>query len=176
MRCKRCQSHAINPGMQGRDETSDLDLCDVCYWRVRAESARVVVPELKWAKNVDAPDWLEAHTPFGRYEIVTLKRGRNIKQWRYWFIDEKDERELLAESVEAAQTACEAHWQTTMREALGLTESETRCRWERTLYDAINYYATDCDNAFEITGSTPSNMRFCPFCGKRIQGVSEDKQ
>lgn len=33
-----CDSKMINPGKHGRDETSDLDLCDVCYWRKRAES------------------------------------------------------------------------------------------------------------------------------------------
>jgi len=34
-RCK-CGSYAINPHFFGRDDT-DLDLCDVCYWRKRAE-------------------------------------------------------------------------------------------------------------------------------------------
>ncbi len=34
-----CGSYAINPGQSGREDTSDLDLCDVCYWRKRAESA-----------------------------------------------------------------------------------------------------------------------------------------
>lgn len=33
-----CGSHAINPGHHGRTEGADLDLCDVCYWRKRAES------------------------------------------------------------------------------------------------------------------------------------------
>ena len=37
--CNRCGSYAVNPGRSGRDETSDLDLCDVCYWRQRAEHA-----------------------------------------------------------------------------------------------------------------------------------------
>ena len=32
-----CGSHAINPGQSGRDDASDLDLCDVCYWRKRAQ-------------------------------------------------------------------------------------------------------------------------------------------
>jgi hypothetical protein len=36
--CKRCHSQAINPKSHGRDGISDLDLCDVCYWRKRAES------------------------------------------------------------------------------------------------------------------------------------------
>ena len=41
--CKTCGSYAINPGKHGRDDM-DLDLCDVCYWRKRAE-----VPALpKW--------------------------------------------------------------------------------------------------------------------------------
>lgn len=34
--CKRCGSYAINNGAHGRDG-SDRDLCDVCYWRKRAE-------------------------------------------------------------------------------------------------------------------------------------------
>lgn len=35
-RCKICGSQAINPGHHGRDPNTDLDLCDVCYWRKRA--------------------------------------------------------------------------------------------------------------------------------------------
>ena len=35
--CKRCMSYAINPHTHGRGE-NDLDLCDVCYWRNRAEN------------------------------------------------------------------------------------------------------------------------------------------
>lgn len=34
--CKQCGSYATNPGRHGRDDCSDLDLCDVCYWRKRA--------------------------------------------------------------------------------------------------------------------------------------------
>lgn len=37
--CARCGSFAINPGRHGRDD-SDLDLCDVCYWRRRAPARR----------------------------------------------------------------------------------------------------------------------------------------
>lgn len=37
MRCSRCHSYAINPTDHGRLPDVDLDLCDVCYWRVRAE-------------------------------------------------------------------------------------------------------------------------------------------
>jgi len=33
--CRICGSYAINPTLHGRDNT-DLDLCDVCYWRKRA--------------------------------------------------------------------------------------------------------------------------------------------
>ena len=36
MRCVRCYSYAINHALHGRDG-SDGDLCDVCYWRARAE-------------------------------------------------------------------------------------------------------------------------------------------
>lgn len=34
MRCK-CGSYAINPELHGRKEGVDLDLCDVCYWKIR---------------------------------------------------------------------------------------------------------------------------------------------
>lgn len=37
MPCKQCGSYAINHNLHGRDG-SDPDLCDVCYWRKRAES------------------------------------------------------------------------------------------------------------------------------------------
>lgn len=37
-KCK-CGSFAINPGFHGRGQ-EDLDLCDVCYWRKRAELAQ----------------------------------------------------------------------------------------------------------------------------------------
>jgi hypothetical protein len=36
-KCKRCGSYAINHNSHGRDG-SDSDLCDVCYWRKRAEA------------------------------------------------------------------------------------------------------------------------------------------
>jgi hypothetical protein len=37
MTCKRCGSFAINHHCHGRDGT-DKDLCDVCFWRKRAEA------------------------------------------------------------------------------------------------------------------------------------------
>lgn len=43
--CKQCGSHAINPHRHGRDNT-DLDLCDVCYWRTRAEALQCAVENL----------------------------------------------------------------------------------------------------------------------------------
>lgn len=36
--CKKCGRMAINPHRYGRDPSDDLDLCDVCYWRKRAEA------------------------------------------------------------------------------------------------------------------------------------------
>lgn len=46
MKCN-CGSYAINPHLHGRDDT-DLDLCDVCYWRKRAEKRNLnAIPEEK---------------------------------------------------------------------------------------------------------------------------------
>ena len=45
MKCK-CGSHAINNHMHGRDG-SDADLCDVCYWRSRADKCRAALEQIK---------------------------------------------------------------------------------------------------------------------------------
>ena len=39
LKCKLCGSYAVNPGHHGRpgyEAGVDHDLCDVCYWRMRA--------------------------------------------------------------------------------------------------------------------------------------------
>lgn len=41
--CTRCGSFAINPHCHDRVKGADLDLCDVCYWRKRAEELRAVM-------------------------------------------------------------------------------------------------------------------------------------
>lgn len=41
MKCKRCYSYAINTHCHGREPGVDLDLCDVCYWRKRAEAQHI---------------------------------------------------------------------------------------------------------------------------------------
>ena len=47
MSCKRCRSYAINENHHGREKGEDLDLCDVCYWRKRAEEKSLLIKELK---------------------------------------------------------------------------------------------------------------------------------
>lgn len=42
MTCKSCGSCAINHHLHGRDG-SRPDLCDVCYWRAKAEELRVAL-------------------------------------------------------------------------------------------------------------------------------------
>ena len=46
MPCKECGSHAINHTQHGRDGT-DADLCDVCYWRKRAERVTLLETALQ---------------------------------------------------------------------------------------------------------------------------------
>lgn len=50
--CKRCRSYAINPGHYGREADVDLDLCDVCYWRKRAETPATTYG-IDWGKDGD---------------------------------------------------------------------------------------------------------------------------
>jgi hypothetical protein len=47
MKCKRCGSHAINDHCHGRKSGIDLDLCDVCYWRKRAEQNEAILFRLR---------------------------------------------------------------------------------------------------------------------------------
>lgn len=44
--CK-CGSYAINLGRHGRAPEKDVELCDVCYWRVRAERAQEELEALR---------------------------------------------------------------------------------------------------------------------------------
>lgn len=55
LKCKLCNSHAVNPGHHGRpdyDVGVDHDLCDVCYWRTRAEKLAEADAQSKW-KTID---------------------------------------------------------------------------------------------------------------------------
>lgn len=44
-KCKLCFSYAINHHCHGRDGT-DGDLCDVCYWKTRAEKMHKILLQI----------------------------------------------------------------------------------------------------------------------------------
>lgn len=52
-KCRCCGSMAINPHCHDRRNDVDLDLCDVCYWRVRAEAMRHELQRLSDLVNED---------------------------------------------------------------------------------------------------------------------------
>jgi len=54
--CKRCGSFAVNPHLHGREKGKDLHLCDVCYWRKRAESSKhsIPIPVIPVNEKIDA--------------------------------------------------------------------------------------------------------------------------
>jgi hypothetical protein len=45
--CKICYSYAVNHHCHGRDG-SDPDLCDVCYWRKRADKMAAMLLRIGW--------------------------------------------------------------------------------------------------------------------------------
>ena len=51
-KCKICGSYAINHNMHGRDG-SDVDLCDVCFWRKRAEKEYVEKSNVQKTRNIN---------------------------------------------------------------------------------------------------------------------------
>lgn len=52
MKCSRCGSFAINDHLHGRIKGRDLHLCDVCYWRERAEAHGKPSASLTGSPNV----------------------------------------------------------------------------------------------------------------------------
>lgn len=74
-RCK-CGSYAINPRLHGRNPNTDLDLCDVCYFKKRLEEVEqrlayveeeldeldkelfIFASDVIYFKNDKMPDWL----------------------------------------------------------------------------------------------------------------------
>lgn len=60
--CRQCGSHAINPHLHGREAGVDLNLCDVCYWRKKAElashTALIGEEPVAWTTMPDADDWV----------------------------------------------------------------------------------------------------------------------
>lgn len=65
MNCTRCRSYAINHNHHGRDG-SDGDLCDVCYWRKRAESSGWQPIETAPKDGTD----ILLHVVYGQSEIL----------------------------------------------------------------------------------------------------------
>ena len=57
-KCKRCGSYAINHHKHGRDGSDD-ELCDVCYWRKRAETLVYAATTASLALN----DWTHTYAP-----------------------------------------------------------------------------------------------------------------
>jgi len=54
--CKHCRSYAINLNKSGRDD-SEPDVCDVCYWRLKAVGLQADFDRLHTPRPFD--DWHE---------------------------------------------------------------------------------------------------------------------
>lgn len=80
MKCKHCGSYAINPHLHGRDKT-DLDHCDVCYWRKRA-GALGKPQKGVWER---APDWarFRAQDQDGSWYWYEKRPVKDVDFWRW---------------------------------------------------------------------------------------------
>lgn len=67
--CKNCGSFAVNHHCHGRDG-GDADLCDVCYWRKRANDARAallsVAATLAWTCSGEC----RAYDAYGHQGVI----------------------------------------------------------------------------------------------------------
>ncbi len=65
MKCIKCSSYAVNHHLHGRDGT-DPDLCDVCFWRKRAQRTWVGLTNedkctVELAQAEVEPDWIDGY-------------------------------------------------------------------------------------------------------------------
>jgi hypothetical protein len=73
MKCTRCSSYAINPHCHDRDDTR-LDLCDVCWWRDKAEKAQARLAILGEAGD--------ALARFTEQETDRAKEWARLRNWK----------------------------------------------------------------------------------------------
>ena len=68
MKCTRCPSYAINPNCEevGRDRTR-LDLCDVCWWRNKAEKIEAAGDKLAARYMSGVSQWGKAARHVAEY-------------------------------------------------------------------------------------------------------------
>ena len=97
-KCIMCGSYAINHRLHGRDG-SDSDLCDVCYWRKRADDATEIM--LNTVQTID--EVTEQEKRKARYEAIgwthafccsTLDHGRDPRQVDFAAMLKQAKREL----------------------------------------------------------------------------------
>ena len=69
MKSCKCGSFAINPQCHGREPGVGLDLCDVCYWRARAERLQAVAELVVWIFRPMQNKGQNGHT----FELLLLR-------------------------------------------------------------------------------------------------------
>lgn len=80
MRQCKCGSYAINPHSHGRAPETDLDLCDVCYWRKRADDYFLQAKELqKQVSEYEKSLGLIANTGMDAKQCATHAQGVLLK-------------------------------------------------------------------------------------------------
>ena len=72
MKCVKCGSHAINQNHHGRHPGEDLDLCDVCYWRKRANGFKEKNENYKGETLLESTDAVRCKTQYSERLILTL--------------------------------------------------------------------------------------------------------
>jgi len=84
-RCERCGSYAINPLNHGRIMAVDLHLCDVCYWRKRAEELQADLRRTRNALEEAVATAAQALHERDFYQRVSHKRGQDLyPEWAAW--------------------------------------------------------------------------------------------
>ena len=97
-KCKRCGSYAINAFLRDQCETG-MDLCDVCYWRQKAESEAA-----RCANYCDQIEHLLSER--NQYRAAAKAANQCADYWTEQAATLQVERDLLAREIGKKEHDC----------------------------------------------------------------------
>lgn len=176
--CQICKSYAINHDSHGRDGT-DENLCDVCYWRKRAQPALADIEQYRMQmagiSTAAYGYWKKGDSIHPDYLTVALGDVADL----YTKYDELFQR-LLDQPV---QPAIAHGWVLVPNEPATPTPDYKECARQATVATGLQTQYPSawlsifireinrwCQHAAQP--AQPTELNFCARCGKRLGGTN----